>query len=134
MNIAITSTAVFHLCITRPILDVLIKLSANHYDSSCKLLYTRAGQGQVNGLLRIWNDTLQLVLVDGESNAKVRATFRDLDILLKCMEMSNWLSADETRLVDGLRCDFLAALRLANAKHDEWTAEYVSPNSTTSAP
>lgn len=129
MNISITTTPTFRFGITRPVLDVLIKLSESHYDSSCKLLYARAGHRQVNGLLRIGDDALRLALEERRVTATLHATTRDLDLLLKCMEMTHWLPAVEKRIVDVLRKDFLAVLRLANTKHTEWGAEYITSNS-----
>lgn len=133
MVISITAAPHFHFLVTRPVVAVLIKLSANHYDSNCRLLGARVGlDGPVNGVLRIWQDSLDFEEPSANGKVQVHAVFRDLDTVLKCMENNSRLTDEEQRIVDGLRRDFLAALQLANAKHHEWTAEYVSPNSTVS--
>ena len=92
MKISITAAPLFRLCVTRPILDVLIKLSVNHYDARCQLLYARAGHGQVNGLLRIWDDALLAAGTEDAAATRASSQMRSRPLTWPCpaRAYNNW--------------------------------------------
>ena len=103
-------------------LAVLAKLSALHYDGTCKAAAGVAdNQGRRNGFITIWKLSLEYA-EPGESRA-VRATNQDLQICLKLMELPRMiLNQHERVLVREMQDAFWAALRLSNEKYAEWKA------------
>lgn len=89
----------------------LLRDCANlHYDSTCRGLTDRAGEGGYkNGLITIWINVLTFSSTD-----QVSASFRDLDLCLKALSMSDHIVPKRNTLANELRISFHKAIRLAN--------------------
>ena len=109
MKIGIGYRPQFQFELTKPQIDVLIKLSARHYDAWCK---SYAGGKYAGWLNRIENGFPHLT-----------ADWHDLDTALKVMEMPFGLTNDEMIMVAELTMSFHRALSRARDRlectHDE---------------
>jgi hypothetical protein len=81
---------VYKMTLNKDLVSVLLRLSRQHYDGVCR---SASAQG---GFLYGWNNC-----VDFESTCD--ATFRELDLTLKIMEMYLNLSPEDVKLIDRFR-------------------------------
>lgn len=126
MKIEITAKPVFHFDLSFADIALLTKLSRNHYDARCQGLSLGVAQAGRNGLLLIWGMAVQSAQ-DGETTVPATADRGELDTLLKCMELAQYLkSADEQARVSALRAAFYGALRRSCELQDRWIDEYNS--------
>lgn len=127
MKIEITASPVFRLPLTAEDVALLRELAAVHYDGHCK------ASGAVGGFLYGWWNMVSLVnltdtgtgVVEREPPPLVRATFDQIDITLKIMEMAGpYLRGNrregELPRVDTLRRDLRAALDHWNRTSKFW--------------
>lgn len=126
MHIKLYGNPRFCLPLTTVDIDLLLKLSARHYDITCR----QAGQdgaypGQF-GLLRRWQRSLAFYAQENEEVQEVIGEFRDLDLCLKIMEDPGPFSPEEAERLVTLRAAFQGALALANQVRPSWEAEYRS--------
>lgn len=77
MNIQIQGEPVFYLHITKSVIDTCLTLSSLHYDGTCK------AAGKLGGFLYGWKNHIEHFTPE----TLVRASFRELDLLLKICEM-----------------------------------------------
>lgn len=115
MKIEIQGRPEFRFEINKPAIDLLVKLSSTHYDGHCRSI------SQMGGFLRGWENHYLWGLQEPESVIKVSATFRDLDTLLKVMEMPHNLSKEELHLRGALALSFGNALAMSNEVCPKWS-------------
>lgn len=109
MQIKLTTSIVFDVPFTAEHVAGLVKLSALHYDGNCKMA------SKPDGFLARWGANL--------AYGPIRATFHELDICLKLLEMRFVLPDD---FGGDLAIDLRRVLVLANRKFREWQAVYES--------
>lgn len=130
MKIELRAKVEFYVPVTEQDIDLLMTLSAAHYDDTCK------AAGTIGGFIYGWKNhanTWQM-LDTPLSDRKVRASFSDLDLCLKIMEWPAVYMFDTDPEAKGaiarMRKHFLGALRLANEKYSEWQTTYEPSPST----
>jgi hypothetical protein len=119
VKIQIQGKPEFEISLTKEHVLLLMKLSSCHYDSRCK------NASQPRGFLFGWNNILGLT-PDGET-LPIRATWHELDTVLKIIEMPPPLTADEIHLRAEMQRCFFAAFRLANEVYSAWTVTLEDP-------
>lgn len=102
MNITISWTPTFSCEFTLQQLDFLIEISKRHYDGVC-----RSASG-VNGFLVQWRTRIEAEIFNS-----IRATFRELDTVLKICEMANFHEVDK-QVITAMVSDIHSALTKAN--------------------
>lgn len=124
MKVTILGIPEFEFSLTPEQIEVLMKLSARHYDGLCRFASQTGSDGSENGFLVNWKNNIEAHReFAADEPAVLRASFSRLDLTLKIMESSLGLTPDEKRLVMGMRHGFHHALNLANEKYGEWKIE-----------
>lgn len=117
MKIEIHAVAKFWMDLTPEHVGVLMKAAQWHYDGVCNQA------AQVGGFIYGWNNAVT-PYPGMEVTPKCSASFRDLDICLKILEIAGTImfpdEIDQDRVTD-LRKSFRAALQMANEKMGEIT-------------
>lgn len=108
MRIEITGSPVFHFQLTIEQVLSIQKCAINHYDTVCR------NSGMAGGFVYDW-----VVQTLFENSATVRATFRELDLTCKILEMANVLGIKEALR---LRQAFMRALSHSNEVSHKWAA------------
>jgi hypothetical protein len=119
MDIEITAQPIFWLPLTPRQIEVLKKLSESHYDWTCKSA-SRPGEG---GFIHGWHVRIEYC-ESTEPRPLCKATWQELDLSLKIMEMSGWLPQDEKDIVSELRTAFYGALDEYKEAGRFWITEY----------
>lgn len=118
MKIHIYGNPHFKFSLTRAQLDVLMELSAMHYDGYCKSL-CRPGP---NSFLYGWSNSGKMI--DGQEVYEAwAATWHHLDMCMKILECTIGLSPDEITVVGELRTSFSTAMRTASEASKPWFKE-----------
>ena len=104
--------------LTKDEIDVLLKLSARHYDSKCRSV----GQPGTGGFLWGWKCHLEF-----DPKSTVDANFSDLDLCSKLLEEFNVapLADNEQKTARTLGDCFSQALRAVPSLTEDWSAEIV---------
>lgn len=124
MNIELRARIEFYVPLTEQNIDLLMNLSAAHYDGTCK------AAGAIGGFIYGWKNaaTWWREGKTPKEDQRVHARFDDLDICLKIMEWPTASLVDDEPEVKAalarMRKHFLGALRLANEKYSEWQMTY----------
>jgi hypothetical protein len=123
MNIELRAKVDFRIPLREPHVLALLELSRVHYDARCRLA------GAACGFLVGWKRQIDswTRYEEEEKHKTISATFDELDICLKIMEVA-YLLRDYRygTVIADLRTDFIGATRLANDKYHEWTITYAS--------
>ncbi len=119
MQIKMTVIPQFNLQLSIAQIELLLKLSDQHYDAVCRSYSQRCiGPGTKNGLIRIWHDIqtdwVQQQTTNRSTQPWFNANSRQLDTLLKIMECWHGLMERELDLVTAMRQGFCKALTLSN--------------------
>lgn len=124
MKIALQARVEFYLPLTALDIETLCMLSNAHYDGRCK------ESSRVGGFLYGWRnyvDTWRICDTPLKDQI-IHASWDDLDTCLKIMERPTRMlidnQPDRLAAVQNMNKHFLAAMRLANEKHKEWTCTY----------
>lgn len=111
MRVEIVSRPEFKFNITKKAVTLLVKLSSTHYDGYCRSI------SQIGGFLRGWENSFELFETDP---VEVRANFRELDTLLKVMEMCMNLSEEELAIAGTLTMAFHTAMSKSSKLVPDW--------------
>jgi hypothetical protein len=121
MKVEIQGRPEFRFMLTLAQVDVLVKLSRGHYDSVCRAASDpNAPHG--DHFIYTWRACVEGA---GEDYTH-RASWRQLDVCLKIMEMAGMCTRQEKAAVDKLRHAFFSAMSVANNHAATWTAEFKS--------
>ena len=127
MEIDIRTQADFHFTLSDAEFEILVRLSASHYDHVCK------SASKDGGFLNRWQRSHEVwkECENPDGVKELTATFRDLDTCLKIMEMPTLITnAEQLRLLRNMRKHFLAVLSRANQGYHEWQYDYVGRDLT----
>lgn len=107
MNIGIRVKFDFQIPFTTTDIEVLMELSANHYDGKCQ------AASKIGGFIYGWNNATRFgIPLDGERT--LTATFHELDLSMKIMENSDLLTKGKPEWaasVSKMRKAFIGAVR-----------------------
>jgi hypothetical protein len=121
MKIAVTFQPVFHLPLSLADAQLLRELARNHYDWTCK----RAAMAEPGGFINGWCNMLEHTTEEPGEPLTVSATWRDMDLTLKVLEMRRAMlpsRPSDLARADALNRDLHAAL-------DRWP--FIKPAETT---
>ena len=122
MKATIRAKAVFDVPMTDEELRVLAALSAAHYDGTCR------AASQDGGFLRGWRNRCDWLLEDKQplGDFQVNASWRELDLLLKCLEGARYLRKPaDVMIAAQLTVRFCTLLDSARLLLAEWKHEVV---------
>jgi len=135
MKFDISGEVRFAFCPSLEQIDVLIELASHHYDLTCK----SSGRDihvpgdDYAGMLPKWKRTIESY--GGELPTEyqpIKATWRQLDLLLKVMEQRSYLT-DKTKLcaVDELALDLVIAMNAYQKfYHGKWEFSFDTSSQT----
>jgi len=109
VEIKISSTPVFNFKLTIHQIQLLRGLSKNHYDATCREAYA------VGGFMYGWFNSVKF-----NEDFLLTATFRQLNITLKCMEMVSHLPIETRVELNEIRDCILAAFKQAGEYAKFW--------------
>lgn len=119
--ITIRAQAIFVLPVTLLLIGALEKCASLHYDSTCK------ATADERGLLWSWRICCQPLEKGAAPLEPVRASFRDLDTLLKVCEflghLQHLISHEEMAELHRFKGNVSRALHRANDLYDVWREE-----------
>lgn len=111
MQISISATPVFYIPLTVEQVRLVSKIGSNHYDSVC------ANACRVGGFIYGWINQLSF---SSGSDPTVKATWRELDTVLKICEMGLILPPNEKAMLRDLVADFHSIMKQTNEITSEW--------------
>lgn len=127
MSIKIVYVPQFEVTFNYRLLVTLRECASRHYDGAVKALVGEVGAGaSVNGLLTIiwhrfiWSE--QDYLPMSQRTVAYLMTYRDLDLILKCMEIIPFLKMNKINL--DMLCEFEGEIRAALTASTEKTNEH----------
>jgi hypothetical protein len=126
MHIEIYGIPRFALPLSTDDVALLMKLSARHYDGTCRQASQDGAFPGQFGLLCRWKRMLDSYVAENEPPQPVTGEFRELDLCLKIMEDPGPFAPEEAERLSTLRLAFGGALRLANEVRPSWKAQYDS--------
>jgi hypothetical protein len=107
MKAIIVAEPKFHLTLNDEVITILLKLSEQHYDSTCK------SASKEGGFLIGWQTSMKY------RDGKFTSDFHNLDLSLKIAEnFMNTLSEDESKIIRDY-CEFIISLFVASEKFSE---------------
>lgn len=132
MNIEIYAKLEFAFTLTEEQIRLLSQVSSLHYDSKCKGLTAKAGDGRANGLLTVWANQIAFYMESPDDEAPIlTASWRDLDTLLKATELaSHVLKGEQLISLEAMRSSFFGCMTQGAELQRSWVATYPAPAST----
>ena len=124
MKFDISAEVRFAFCPSLEQIDALIELASHHYDSKCKSTGKdiHIPDDDCAGMLPKWKRIINSY--NGELPTEyqpIKATWRQLDILLKIMEENRHVDDKAKKeMLDELAMDFILAMNAARAAHGQW--------------
>lgn len=112
--------------------NILMDLSTHHYDSTCRAASKRGETFDQQGFIYGWHTVISAyvntpVIPDfdpiddmGKQTVKVKATWRQLDLVLKILEMTGHLEPIEKGIAACLRWDLITAVTAARPIVTKW--------------
>lgn len=112
--------------------DILMELSANHYDSTCRAAGKRGETFEQQGFIYGWRTIISAyvntpVIPDfnpmdetGKQTVRVKATWRQLDLVLKILEGAAYLEPLQKGIAGCLRWDLITAVTKARPIITKW--------------
>jgi hypothetical protein len=131
MKIEIFGSPRFHLELTLRDVEFCISRSQLHYDATCRAagkdVAEVEGRTHPAGFLCIWQHQLEFAARErpDEPLPRVQGTWRQLDTLLKILEIRAGCSDAELALLRNLRLGLTGALSMARDCLEQWRAEFV---------
>lgn len=126
MKIEIVGHPLFYFVLTKTQVKVLIKLSQSHYDMECRMASTPESlPGNDIGFLQSWKRIVEAysTIKDIKHRPAIRATFSQLDLTCKILEVLTFLPEHEKQIANELANVFHAALKHSNTVSRSWKTE-----------